>query len=60
MGTEITQVRCSTCEAGVAEPGLSVCLDCLAYCGDDECPVHGWSARVCGGECDLAELGGGR
>ncbi len=49
MGT--SEVLCVQCGETDAEPGMPVCLDC--YLDDDECPVHGWSTQICGGDCDL-------
>ena len=46
---------CVECGGADAELGLPVCLSCaevLGYLDDDECPLHGWSAQICGGDCD--------
>lgn len=48
---ETTEALCVQCGETHAELGMPVCLDC--YLDDDECPVHGWSAQICGGDRDL-------
>ncbi len=57
-GMETTEVLCVKCSQDDAEPEMPACLDCAEVLGylDDECPVHRWSAQICGGDCDLATL----